>query len=227
MRYITLLTIAIVLNSFTVGAQHAAPQDIQATTITEAHKAPPANSASATIVVSSIYIKDKAQRQAEDLEAAKMGLGQKPVSYAVDMRNAPVAAANPIAIAAREPHTAEIAAVDEKDRACVRALNMARKDNYNKELKYYIFGLPAGDFPHDIKRELLKEKYNLNYVMMGCVVDDTLQCYNREAEKILFRKYGKDFWQKVDEEVDKAANNTGFGPRNGYGRGEEVRPSDR
>lgn len=94
--------------------------------------------------------------------------------------------------------------------ACTRAENLAKKDMYNKELKYYQFGMPMREYPHQIKRELLRDLYGIEYMMMGCVVEDSLMCYNRAAEQIIQHKYGTDFWQKVEQQVDSAAKATGW-----------------
>lgn len=134
----------------------------------------------------------------------------------------------PVVAEAQETHKDfKVTTVDDAERKCVRAQNMARKDNYNKELKYYQFGMPAGDYPHGLRRQILKEKYNLEYNMMGCVPVDSLMCYNREAERILFSKYGNDFWRKVDKEVlQAAADKKSFHKKEINGR-RATAPSDR
>lgn len=94
--------------------------------------------------------------------------------------------------------------------ACTRAENLAKKDMYNKELKYYQFGMPMREYPHQIKRELLRNLYGIEYIMMGCVVEDSLMCYNRAADHVIQLRYGNDFWQKVEQQVDSAAKATGW-----------------
>lgn len=108
------------------------------------------------------------------------------------------------------PHSEQDSLRRAREAACTRAENLAKKDMYNKELKYYQFGMPMREYPHQIKRELLRNLYGIEYMMMGCVVEDSLMCYNREAEQILQRKYGDNFWQKVEQQVDSAAKATGW-----------------
>lgn len=196
MRYIILFTIAALLSTTTVSAQHAAPAKVQPAPVAEER-----------------VLEQNATTTPANYTIIHRGSGSVKLT------------ADAVVAEAKEP----ILEITEEDynRKCVRAENLAQKDNYNKELKFYQFGMPGGNFPHGLKRELLKEKYDLNFIMMGCEPVDSLQCYNRIAERILFEKYGKDFWLKVNEEVDEAANNTGFGPRDGRGRGEETKPSDR
>lgn len=100
--------------------------------------------------------------------------------------------------------------IDPQERMRIRAENMAKKDNYNSELKYYQFGLPARNYPHQIRIELLKNKYGLDYRMMGCVPNDSMRYYNNMADQLLQRKYGSDFWQKVEQQVDSTVKATGW-----------------
>ncbi len=111
----------------------------------------------------------------------------------------------PVAQEAQEPKTLEMYSPDAKERRCIRAKNMAMKDNYNSELKYYMFGRPAGNYPHEIKKDLLKNKYGVDYMMMGCSPVDSMLCYNREADRLLKRKYGDHFWDKLEKEVEQKA----------------------
>ena len=99
--------------------------------------------------------------------------------------------------------------ISQNERMRVRAENRAKKDNYNNELKYYQFGMPAGSYPHQIRQDLLKNKYGVDLLLMGCVPNDSMLYYNHTAERLLQKKYGDDFWKKVDQEVEakaKAAN---------------------
>lgn len=97
-----------------------------------------------------------------------------------------------------------------REAACTRAEILAKKDMYNKELKYYQFGMPMREYPHQIKIELLRDLYGIEYMMMGCVVEDSFMCYNRSVDKIIQHKYGNDFWQKVEQQVDSAAKSIGW-----------------
>lgn len=86
--------------------------------------------------------------------------------------------------------------------SCIRAGELAKKDMYNKELKYYRFGLMAAGSNSQVERKVLKDVYNIELIQLGCVVSDSILCYNEMADKIIERKYGKDFWENVNLRVN-------------------------
>ena len=101
--------------------------------------------------------------------------------------------------------TTAFSQISDREKVCIKAENLAKKDMYNKELKYYTFGLmPAIEPQDEIRKKILKEKYNLTLMHLGCVVSDSELCYNEMAEKLLLRKYGNDFWDDVQKQVDSA-----------------------
>lgn len=96
----------------------------------------------------------------------------------------------------------------EEEKACVRQQNLAQKDWYNKEMKYYRFGIMAAGSTKRGQAEarILKEYYNILLVSMGCIVDETLLCYNEQVDKLMQHKYGKDFWKKISQQADSLIN---------------------
>ncbi len=103
--------------------------------------------------------------------------------------------------------TVTFAQISDSEKACIKAENLAKKDMYNKELKYYTFGLMRAIGQEDvIRKEILKQKYNVTLMHLGCVVSDEDLCYNEMAEKILLRKYGNSFWDDVQQQVDSVLN---------------------
>lgn len=100
------------------------------------------------------------------------------------------------------------AQITEQEKECIRQQNMAQKDNYNNELKYYTFYSQAMNnnprFELLPKYILLKEKYNvgMQYLYIADYDFKIHTCYNEEADRILKRKYGNDFWERVEQQVD-------------------------
>lgn len=86
---------------------------------------------------------------------------------------------------------------------CINAKELAKKDMYNKELKYYTFGLLAPDAHQHYRAIILKEYYNVELRHMGCIMDPDLLCYSKQAEQILKRKYGINFWNTISKQADR------------------------
>lgn len=100
------------------------------------------------------------------------------------------------------------AQVTEQQRQCTKQENLASKDNYNSELKYYSFGLRQYDSLLTIKAYVLKHYYNIKLIELGCVVPTGLTCYNQMSERIAMRKFGKDFWEQVAYKTDSIAKSS-------------------
>lgn len=99
------------------------------------------------------------------------------------------------------------AQLSNSEKACIKAENLAKKDMYNKELKYYNKELIHPNQPADSLRiVILKKYYNVTPMLMHIDghISSSYTCYNSMADKILKRKYGPDFWQVVDQQVDSA-----------------------
>ncbi|MCB0699391.1 MAG: hypothetical protein H6551_12860 [Chitinophagales bacterium] len=98
----------------------------------------------------------------------------------------------------------------EDERACVRQQNLAQKDYYNKEMKYYSFGLMPTNITEKGQAEtiILKQYYNIEHVSMGCIVDNTLLCYNKQVDRLMKRKYGNNFWSRVSKQADSLMKTT-------------------
>lgn len=95
------------------------------------------------------------------------------------------------------------AQLTQRERTCIKQENLAKKDMYNKEMKFYSFGLVAAFTDRDILRDsVLKTYYHIEMIHGGCVPFEGFECYNSMVEKIAQRKYGKDFWQQVDNKTD-------------------------
>lgn len=94
------------------------------------------------------------------------------------------------------------AQASKKTKECIKAGELAKKDNYNKEMKFYTFGLLAPDAHQLNKAIILKEYYNVEIMHMGCIIEPELICYNEKAEQILKHKYGINFWNTVNLQAD-------------------------
>lgn len=85
------------------------------------------------------------------------------------------------------PHI--FAQLSHNDTACIRMRNLAEKDKYNKELKYYTFGI-AGEYKlpfGEEVNELLRKEYNIEVIPAGCIMDERLKCYNKQVAQIAAR----------------------------------------
>lgn len=100
-------------------------------------------------------------------------------------------------------YTSANAQIPDEERQCIKQQNLAQKDMYNDEMKYYSFGITSGYDKNNRARALvLKEYYNIEIRHEGCVMQAGYNCYNNMVEQIAKRKYGKDFWQQVDRKTD-------------------------
>lgn len=98
------------------------------------------------------------------------------------------------------------AQISDRERACIKAENLAQKDMYNHEMKYYRFGLIMPDEQMYAQDKILKDQYNIEVIQLGCVVSDSILCYNSQIEKIVKRKYGPNFWKKVQQKAKDMIN---------------------
>lgn len=88
----------------------------------------------------------------------------------------------------------------EKD--AVRHENLAQKDYYNKEMKYYTFGMVDTDAGDTMKKFILKRYYHIELRHMGCIMDRSLVAYNKKVESIIQRRYKVDLWKAVQQKKD-------------------------
>jgi len=88
------------------------------------------------------------------------------------------------------------------------AVDDAKKDIANGELIIKGFGLPPLPEEKDFRAKILA-KYHIREGSLGCIVDDLSQvyvnAYNAVVNVEIARRYGKDFWKKVDAEVEKSS----------------------
>lgn len=94
------------------------------------------------------------------------------------------------------------AQMSDTEKECVRQQNLAEKDYYNKEMKYYTFGLIDNDAGDTMKQHVLKHYYHIELRHMGCVMDEGSICYNKRVEQIIKRRYKTDLWQAVRQTTD-------------------------
>lgn len=95
------------------------------------------------------------------------------------------------------------AQVSEDERHCIRQENLAQKDMYNDEMKYYSFGITGGHDKHSqALAQILMEQYHIEVRHEGCIMLPGYECYNNMVEQIAKRKYGDDFWQQVEQKTD-------------------------
>lgn len=84
----------------------------------------------------------------------------------------------------------------------MQAGELAKKDMYNKEMKYYTFGLLPPDSLRYFKALVLKEFYNVEIEHIGCVMHQEFVCYNKMADRVLKQRYGSDIWEIVTQKAD-------------------------
>src|SRR5690606_5968648 len=71
---------------------------------------------------------------------------------------------------------------------CKLAEMQARRDWNAGKGKYYVFGIVAASAK---ERDMLKQKYGLLVVSMGCVVSSKELCFNKAIDQLMLQKTGK------------------------------------
>lgn len=74
---------------------------------------------------------------------------------------------------------------------CEIATKKAKEDQVKNQLKYYTFGIAL--FPVDQAKKM-REKYQIEVISLGCMVDPEKMCYNQYVDNMLFFKTGMDFY---------------------------------
>jgi hypothetical protein len=83
-----------------------------------------------------------------------------------------------------------------KDLSCDQAKEQANEDINNKKLSYISYGLFDGGFNYYIP--ILKNRYGINSVYYGDVVNNWIFCYNEVMSEKIEQVYGENFWLEVD-----------------------------
>lgn len=94
------------------------------------------------------------------------------------------------------------AQMSEEEKACTRQQNLAEKDWYNKEMKYYTFGLIDENSGQATQKQVLKDYFNIELQHRGCIMEPDLLCYNKQVEQIVKRRLKTDLWQSVQHKAD-------------------------
>ena len=95
-----------------------------------------------------------------------------------------------------------------KGDVCIEGTDSARADFSKGILRTYIFGL-TNSFAFG---KILKERYNVDVVYWGCIVEEKYYCYSKYMDSMLIKKYGKDFFNKIAKEA-KQLDSIGKGDR--------------
>ncbi len=80
-------------------------------------------------------------------------------------------------------------------KTCELAEKAFYKDLENGDLRYFTFGLGE----HEPTRDYLEDKYDLEVFHVGCVVDNSLICYNELVEQHIAKEKQLDFWAFMDQ----------------------------
>ena len=94
--------------------------------------------------------------------------------------------------------TLSLSAQTEKKDNCGETHAKAAADFKNGMRKIYVFGLVS----NDKFRAVLKNKYQIDAVYMGCLVTQDLKCYSDSMEEMIAQERGFGFWEKVRLETE-------------------------
>jgi hypothetical protein len=91
-----------------------------------------------------------------------------------------------------------LAAQTEKPDKCSEMREKVTADFKRGVRKIYVFGLVS----NDRFRAVLKNKYDIDAVYMGCLVTADLKCYSDAMEDMIAQERGFGFWEKVRLETE-------------------------
>jgi hypothetical protein len=94
--------------------------------------------------------------------------------------------------------TLSLSAQSEKTDKCGETREKVAADFKNGIRKIYVFGLVS----NDKFRAVLKNKYQIDAVYMGCLVTADLKCYSDSMEELITQERGFGFWEKVRLETE-------------------------
>jgi hypothetical protein len=91
-----------------------------------------------------------------------------------------------------------LSAQSEKMDSCGEVREKAAADFKSGVRKIYVFGLVS----NDKFRSVLKNKYQIDAVYMGCLITADLKCYSDSMEELITQERGFGFWEKVRLETE-------------------------
>jgi hypothetical protein len=94
--------------------------------------------------------------------------------------------------------TLTLSAQSENKDKCGETREKAAADFKEGVRKIYVFGLVS----NDKFRAVLKNKYQIDAVYMGCLVTTDLKCYSDSMEEMIAQERGFGFWEKVRLETE-------------------------
>tara|TARA_R110000868_G_scaffold250851_1_gene507588 strand:- start:189 stop:743 length:555 start_codon:yes stop_codon:yes gene_type:complete len=97
-------------------------------------------------------------------------------------------------VAAFEYHSFQLSQIA-KINTCEKAELAFQEDLESEDLRYFLFGMGIDKFGH----ERLTNVYNLDVYGMGCLVDNSLVCYNELVERHINEELKLDFWAFLEQ----------------------------
>ena len=81
------------------------------------------------------------------------------------------------------------------------ARKQAHADIKKGKMIYYNYGFASGANTTAALIKLLKEKYHITYISVGCIVEPEYTANNEVIDAYLKKKYGSNFWSDIKMEA--------------------------